>query len=397
MRPDVLRREAASMAPVMIADRRTFHRHPEVAWHEERTAVAVCNRLAAMDIPHQKGQVGHSVVAQIEGGRPGPILGWRADMDALPIPDGKDVEYASENEGICHACGHDAHMAMALGIARLFQRHRAELPGTLLVIFQPAEETIPSGAESLVRLPLLQRLEGCWAVHIDPALPAGRISMRRGPMNAAVDLFRIEVTGKTGHSARPHLSVDALLVAARILEGIHTLRSTLITPLRPAVINVGKMQGGYVANAIAGNATMEGAIRTFHADDRRALHEALHVMATSMAAAQGASAVVTIEHGSPALVNDSTMIDLAAAAVEECLGPEALHWMEEPSTGGEDFSHFQNLCPIAMVRVGTARPGAPIQHLHTPGFELDESALGPAVECMGLALWRQFELLAPKQ
>lgn len=380
-----LARHAAPLAEELTAMRRALHEQPEIAHEEADTAELVARHLQGLGIEPRQQVAGHGVVADLRLGDGPKIVAMRADMDALPIQDAKTCAHRSKRPGAMHACGHDLHTTVLVGVARLLVRAGVRAPGTVRLIFQPAEEATPGGANGMAAAGVMDGVESILAIHSDPSLPPGRIGLRRGPATASTDAFRIDVAGRGGHSSRPHQAVDAIAIGSAVLTGIYQLRGIHVDPRRAAVVNVGRISGGEAVNAIADRCTIEGCIRCTDEDTRERLDTALRAMATNAGRAAGASVEVTIQKGAPPLFNDPRLAAVVERTAVDLLGPASVEPLEEPSMGGEDFSVYGKYAPALQVRVGTALAG-PLVPLHSPLFDVDDAAILPAVTLMTACL-----------
>lgn len=376
-----------SLAPAMVRVRRHLHAHPEIGWEERETQRFLRDFLAGHGVA-TRDCAGTGLVADIGEGAVGVL--YRGDIDALPITESKDpeVEYVSSNPGVCHACGHDAHAAVAATLAVAFHRMGAELPGRVRVVLQPAEEVVPSGAERMVAEGVVDGVDAALAIHVDPARDCGTVGVRTGPLTSATDSFSIVVRGQSGHSARPYLARDAILAAADVVRALYTVIGQRVNPVFPAVLNVGTIRGGEARNVIAGEVRLEGVVRTLHPDVRDQLHRELDEAAVAAARVHGCAARFELVRGAPPVMNDPALHGLVRAAAEQVVGASNVADIEHPSTGAEDFAVFGEHVPQYMLRVGVRAPGAPTHHLHTPEFDVDERALALAARIMGRAVLR---------
>ncbi|MDH7568295.1 MAG: M20 family metallopeptidase [Armatimonadota bacterium] len=374
---------AASRA---VALRHELHAWPELAFEERRTAALVAERLRALGALVREGIGGTGVVGLIQGASPGPVVALRADMDALPIEEQTGAPYRSRIDGKMHACGHDGHTALLLGVAEVLARLRRELPGTVKLLFQPAEER-GGGAGRLVAAGVLRDPDVAVivALHAWPDLHAGQIGLRAGPILASVDTFRIAVQGSGGHGAHPDRCVDPVLVAARVVDALQSIVSREVNPLAPAVVTVGSIQGGTAANIIPDTVKLEGTVRTLNEETRRLVREALIRLVHGVAAAHGATAEVEYRADLPVTVNDAEVTAFLRTLAGEVLGAPNVVEIPEPSLGGEDFSLYLQHVPGAMVRlgVGPGRPG-----LHSSGFDFNDEALEPGMLLLAMVALR---------
>lgn len=368
---------ANDIARELIADRRHLHQHPELAWHEEETAQYVTERLRALGLEVETGVGGTGVVGLLRGDQSGKTVLLRADMDALPIEEQNDVTYRSQNPGVMHACGHDAHTAMLLGAARLLSERRSEIPGMVKFVFQPAEEVPPGGAQAMIKAGVLEspRVDAAFGVHIGQDMPLGTVGVTTGPMNAASDRFEVTIAGQGGHAARPHLSVDPVVIASHCILGLQTLVSREVDPLEQVVVTIGALHAGTIANVIPETATLAGTVRTFNPDVRQYVAERLPTLIKDMAHAMRATADTRYDFGYPALVNDEAMTDLVREVARDVVGERGVV-ERQPSMGGEDMAYFLRQVPGSFFRIGSNNPDRSLTYgHHHPRFDIDEAAL----------------------
>ncbi|HVD02403.1 MAG TPA: M20 family metallopeptidase [Candidatus Dormibacteraeota bacterium] len=367
---------ALRLKPQLVADRRAIHQHPELAYQEVKTAALVHERLTAMGIEHRTGIAETGVIGIIEGSRPGRTVILRGDMDALPILEETPVPFASENAGVMHACGHDSHTAMLLGAAQLLNERRDQLSGTVKLMFQPAEEG-GGGAKRMLDEGLLDGppVDAAFMIHVHPELPKGKVGFRSGPSMAGMARFEIEVRGKGGHAARPHVAVDPVVISAHIVTALQTLVSREIDPAAMGLITLGSISSGTAANIIPDTALIKGTIRAHDKRVMEHLRARIPELAGGVAAAMRATAEVCYGMAYPPLACDDAMTELAAGAARELLGGEAVE--EVPITmGSEDFAFVLEKVPGSVVRLGVKSEGwdrtLPV---HTATFDIDEDAL----------------------
>ena len=381
--PADVRTRADGLADRVRAHRRSLHRRPELGWAEHHTAAYIEGQLAALGVDHHR-VLGTGVVAVIPGRGPRTV-GIRADMDALPVTEapGRDG-YRSTVDGASHACGHDAHVAIALGVAELFAS-MPDLPGTVVLYFQPAEETT-GGAAPMVSAGVLDdpRPDAVLALHVASRLPSGVIGLRRDVVTAAHDSMRIVVHGVGGHGAHPEDAVDPVPVAAQVITAMQTVVTREIAAFDPAVITFGSVHGGTAANVIAPEVTLEATIRTLHPATRRLVVDRMGEIAEGICRAHRCKAEVVVHHGYAVGRNDRQVAGLVAAATDAVLGPDGLVMEEHPSLGAEDFFAFGATgVPVCMFQLGiaNAEKGIEAPH-HSPWFDLDEDALPHGVAVM---------------
>ncbi|MDQ3863386.1 MAG: M20 family metallopeptidase [Actinomycetota bacterium] len=384
MRP-VLKGKGEAHRKQIISLRRHLHRFPEVSGEEHATSEMVQEKLEEHGIPFTAGYAKTGVLGVLEGGRPGKTVALRADMDALPIQEENDHSFVSKVDGVMHACGHDAHTAMLLGAGWLLDEVRENLPGRVLLLFQPAEEASPTGgARRMMKEDVFRehRPDVIFAQHVWPELPTGQVGVRRGAMTGASDRFKVTIEGKGGHASKPHQTIDAIVVANQIINSLQTVVSRDVDPLRSAVLTVGKIRGGTRYNAIAQKAMLEGTVRTFGSDTKQRVKERFHSLVGGVAEAMEASAHIKYWDGYPATVNTTEWAERVRKTAQDLLGPDATPEIE-PSLGGEDFGRFLLEYPGAYFRLGTASPNAPEEkRLHDPRFDIDETALQPGTELL---------------
>jgi amidohydrolase len=366
--------KANSTADEIVTTRRAIHSRPGLAYQEHETAALVEARLRELDIEHRGGVGGTGVIGLIRGARPGRTVLLRADMDALPITEESAAPYASQNPGVMHACGHDGHTAMLLGAARILQERRADLKGTVKLMFQPAEEG-GAGAVKMIEGGLLENptVDAAFALHVGHDTPTGTLIARSGPLLAGANSFTVTVTGRGGHASRPQDAIDPVVVAAQIVTALQTLVSREVEPGVPAVVTLGSLQAGTTFNVIPDRAFIKGTIRSFEAGAMEQLEARVEAVATGIAAALRATATVEIHMHYPPTVNDEAMVELAGGAVRK-LGLNVLPG--SPIMGAEDFSFVLQRVPGAMLMLGVKHPDwAAPKPVHTAQFDLDEEAL----------------------
>jgi amidohydrolase len=371
--------------------RRDFHAHPELANREERTARIVAERLREMGVDEiRTGVAHHGVVALIHGRKPGPCVALRADMDALPIPEQTDLPFTSQNKGVMHACGHDAHTAMLLGAAWVLSRMRDVMPGAVKLIFQPAEEGAPpgedGGAKMMIAEGVLQdpEVSAVFGMHISPDLEAGKISYRFGGLLASVDRFRVTISGKQSHAATPWKGIDPIVASAQIVSAVQTIASRRIDARQPIVVSFGMIHGGQAWNIIPDSVELEGTIRTHEAEVRRQAVREFNRIVQHTANGLGCQVEIEMSDYGPVVWNDpklgaKTRPSLLRAAGESNV-VEAL-----PVMVGEDFAHYARRVPGCFIFLGVRNESMGAVHaLHTPQLVIDESALPLGVRAHAL-------------
>ena len=355
--------------------RRHFHQYPELGFQERQTAQRVAEELTRLGLEVHTGIAETGVVAVLEGCQPQPRVMLRADMDALPIQEANQVSYASKHPGVMHACGHDGHMAILLTAARLLAERREEVPGTVIFLFQPAEEGL-GGAERMIQEGVLERFrpEMALALHLWNQRPVGWVGVQEGPTMAAADAFTIRIRGKGGHGALPHLTHDPVTAAGHLIVALQNLMAREVDPLDTAVLSVGKMQAGRAFNVIPEEAELQGTLRTFRAETRTHIHQRVRELAESLAAGYRCQAQVTWEMRTPALVNHPEMARRVREVVHR-LWPEA-RVVPFRTMGSEDMAFFMERVPGCYFFLGSANPekGLDAPH-HHPRFDFDERVL----------------------
>lgn len=391
-------RRAAQVEGRVVAWRRDIHEHPELSNRETRTAELVAQHLRSLGIEVRTGVAHTGVVGVLRGGKPGPVVALRADMDALPVTEAVDVPFASkvrttyngQDVGVMHACGHDAHTAMLMGVAEVLAGMRNDLPGTVKFIFQPAEEGAPTGerggAELMVEEGALDnpKPSAIFGLHVFP-YPAGEIRYRPGGAMASSDAFRIVVRGRQTHGALPWAGIDPIVVASQIVLGLQTIASRQVDlTSAPAIITVGAINGGVRYNIIPDSVIMIGTIRTFDTNVRNDIHQRVRRTAESIAQSAGAAAVVTIDTTTAVTYNDPALVEKILPTLRQVAGASHVS-LGPPITAAEDFSRYQQRIPGVFFFLGITPPGtdpATVAPNHSPRFYVDEAALPVGVRAM---------------
>ena len=352
--------------------RRRIHAHPELAFTEEKTAALIMAELDRLAIPYTGGLAGGTGIRAELGPANGPCIALRADMDALPIDEETGLDFASRVDGVMHACGHDGHVAMLLGAAGKLRD--ADLPGRVVLLFQPAEES-GGGAAAMIRDDALAGAEMIFAGHLDTHYPVGHITVDTGLICSYTDPFAITIRGRGGHAARPHEAVDAAVVAAHLVMTMQTLVSRRINPVRSAVVTVGRIEAGTVHNVIAEHARLEGTVRSADTETRKQILAGLERMIDGMRTMCGATLDLNFFAGLPAVINDARAAGLARKAAVQVVGEDRVLSQGGPSLGGEDFAFYQQRIPGCLVRFGAARTDRQTGPAHSCQFDFDEQAL----------------------
>jgi amidohydrolase len=374
---------ARSIAPDAVRMRRDLHRHPEVSWSERRTTYRIAESLEHAGLTPVVRPDGVGLTVEVGSGR--PIVGFRADIDALPIAEQTGAPYRSLVDGVMHACGHDAHAAIGAGIAGVLAT-LDDVPGTARIIFQPAEETLPSGAARLVEEGVHEGLSAVMAFHVDPTIRAGSVGLRVGPITSAADMIHLRVTGPGGHTSRPERTADLVRITASIVANLPERVRSEIDPDRHAAIVFGRVCGGKAANAIPTEIELSGTARVQDPELWRALPGIVKRAIESITAGSGAGVDLDYRRGSPPVDNDERVIETVRDATTALLGPGAAVATPQ-SMGSEDFSWFLQHVPGALIRLGVGGDGEPVD-LHSPTFDLDEAAIRHGIAVGVLSLVR---------
>ncbi len=374
--------EALAMQDQLVSWRRDLHMHPELAFKEVRTAGVVAEHLARLGYRIYTGIAETGVIGLMQGARPGPTVMLRFDMDALPIQEENRVDYASQSPGVMHACGHDGHVTIGLGIATLLERHRDKWNGAVKLLFQPAEEGM-NGAEVMVKAGALDdygpRPDVAFGLHLWNQSPLGQAGLRAGPMMAAAERWSLTVKGRGGHGALPHQTVDPVVAAAQIISALQTIVSRNINPQKTAVVTVGTINGGTAFNIIPGHVELTGTIRTFDPDVRETVLSRFEALCQGVAAGMGVEVDLQIELLTPAVVNDPASTELMQRVAEAVLGAENVH-ADFRTMGSEDMAVFLREVPGSFLFLGSANAGRGLDHPHhSSRFDFDEAALSLGV------------------
>ena len=363
---------------LVIKTRRDLHRIPETAYTEKKTSAYVAEYLNRERLEVQTGIATYGVVALLETGRPGPTLLLRADMDALPLREETGLSFASTHEGVMHACGHDAHVAMALVTATVLNQVKDELKGTIKFLFQPAEEG-PGGAKPMIDEGVLENPKVDYSIgcHVWPEIPEGTIGVRSGPFMAAMDRFDIKITGRSGHGAMPHLCVDALEVGTQVVSALQRISSRHMNPLEPAVVTVGMFHAGTAFNIIPEDAQLTGTTRTFNLDIWNSWAERLETVVRGVCESMGADFELKFSKGYPPTINDDAMAEVVRRCAQKVAGVDKVVEPER-SMGGEDMSYFLQQSKGCFYALGVGRQE--FTPLHSNRFDFDENVLALGVE-----------------
>jgi amidohydrolase len=386
-------REAEAMRPQLVAQRRDFHMHPELSNREERTSRVVAERLRALGLTDIKTGVGkYGVTALLVGSKPGPVVAVRADMDALPIQEVNDVPYKSLVPGVKHACGHDLHTTVELGVAEILSKMREEVRGTVKFIFQPAEEGAPAGEEGGAKLLIKEgalenpRPQVIFGLHTEPNLQVGQIGYHVGPAMASSDSFIITIHGKAAHGAQPQNGIDAVVVAAQAVLALQNIRSRRIDPLEPLVITVGTINGGTRLNIIAGEVKMTGTMRTLNNEVRERAVAMMRETLQNVTAAYGATFELEITDSNPVTYNEPSLVEETLPTIRRVVGDKGAIPLK-PFMPSEDFANYQKIVPGFYYYLGVGNRAKGITAgWHTADFDVDEDSLVVGVKVMSNVL-----------
>jgi amidohydrolase len=392
-REQQIAQSAEALRAKLIEQRRDFHMHPELSNREERTSRVVAERLRALGLEDVKTNVGrHGVTALLRGAKPGPVIAVRADMDALPIQENIDVPYKSQNAGVKHACGHDVHMTVELGVAEVLSRMRDQIPGTIKFIFQPAEEGPPAGEEGGASLMLKEgafenpRPQVIFGLHVMPNIEVGQVGYNSGSAMASSDRFVITIRGKKVHGAYPHEGVDAVVVAAQCISALQSIHSRRINTQDPLVITVGSIHGGNRFNIIADEVKLEGTVRTLNETVRKTVKAMMLETLAGVTSAYGAKFEMDYNDGNAVTYNDPKLVEETLPTMKRIVG-EANLITPKPQMGAEDFSEYQKVIPGFFYFLGVGNKAKGITaFIHTPEFDVDEDALVFGVKVMSNVL-----------
>jgi amidohydrolase len=385
---------AAAYFAETVETRRHLHAHPELSFEEVETGKYIAARLRSLGIKHQHGIANNGVVALIEGKNPSSkTIALRADFDALPILEANNVPYKSQKVGVMHACGHDAHTASLLSVAKILHEIRDDFEGTVKLIFQPAEEVLPGGASIMIKEGVLQNPEPQLIIgqHVHPPLDSGKVGMRSGIYMASTDELYITVKGRGGHGAMPQDCIDPIVMAAQIIVTLQQIVSRYADPTVPSVLTFGKINStGGATNIIPNEVKIEGTFRTLDETWRKEAHKRMRKIAESIADAMGGACEFIIDRGYPVLKNDELTTERVRAIAKEFLGEENVEELPIRMTA-EDFAYYSQEIPACFYRLGTKTKGKPSTPLHTNTFDIDENSLELSIGLMSYIAIKMLE------
>lgn len=390
---DRVRHHARALAEVLVQTRRDIHIHPELGNQEQRTPALVVSRLRELGLDIREGVGGTGVTALLRGAHPGRTIALRADMDALPLTEEGDRPYRSCVPGVMHACGHDGHVAMALGAAQVLHQLRDQLHGNVKFLFQPAEETY-GGASEMIAAGCLTTppVDAVFGLHLEPLGAVGELRLRRGALMASADAVRIVVKGRGGHASEPHESIDPVPIAAQVITALQTLVTRRFDVKNPVIITITYVQAGSAFNVIPPEVVLAGTVRTVDPAVRAALPERIDTLAQHTAAAFGATAEVAYVHGSGVVVNDAGFTDFVRTVVRQTRGDSGVVNLPHPVMAAEDFGLYLEQVPGCFAFLGARPAHQEAYPCHHPRFDFDERALPHGVEILSYVA---FEYLRP--
>ena len=375
MEVSMIKKIVDDVMPQMISDRRHLHKHPELSFEEYQTTEFLCRELETAGIEDIRRPVKTGVVAVIHGAYPGKTVAIRADIDALPIQEKNELEFCSVNDGVMHACGHDGHAAMLLAAARIFEQHKDELHGSIVCIFQHAEEVPPGGAQELYEAGVMEGVDELYGLHLSSNFPTGTYGVRAGALTSATDRFDIRVIGKGGHSSMPEQSIDPIVTGAEIIVALQSILSRRVAAFEPAVLSVCQVNAGDAYNIIPGEMTLTGSTRTFSEEMRGKMEAMIEEIISGITKSAGASYEFKFERGYSSVINDKELTENVEQQLKKLWGEESILHIN-PIMPGEDFSALQKNCPACFVEIGTAdeEKHTTFPH-HNPNYRMDEEGL----------------------
>ena len=382
---------ADNLAPRLIEIRRHLHAHPELSGEEYQTAAYVAGVLSSCGL-HVTEEVGKTgVVGELAGqNRDSPTLGIRTDMDALPIHEITKLDFASRNQGVMHACGHDVHTTLGLGTAMVLSQLSKSLSGDVRFLFQPAEE-IAQGAKWMIDDGAMQGIDAIYGVHVFPSIPARTVGIRYGALTAAADNIEIIIQGESGHGARPHQAVDAIWIASQVITALQQAIARTQNSLHPIVLSIGKIEGGRASNVIADRVSMWGTVRSLDPEISASLPGWITNIVTGICETYGAKCQVNYQPLVPSVQNDFELTKLLESACDEAWGSELVQILDEPSLGAEDFAVYLDEAPGCMFRLGVGKAAEKNYPLHHPRFEVDEASIMTGVVTLAYTVWKFYE------
>lgn len=367
---------AKKIQPYLQEVRRNFHKHPDISHYEKKTADIIYEELRKIGVFEIRKNInGYGIIADLKGKTAGKTVALRADMDALQIEEETNLPYKSENKGVMHACGHDVHMTMVLGAARLLAEKKDELCGNVRFIFQPSEEITPEGgSKGMIAEGVLEGVDAIFGMHVWPDLPLGKVGIKAGPLMAASDHFTVTIKGKPSHAAKPNEGIDALVAGTQYVNAIQTIVSRNADPMKSMVITVGKMNAGSRYNIVAGECVLEGTCRTFAPEMRELAEKRLEKILEGICTLSGCTGILKYEKGYMAVINESKSVEYFEKTAKKLYGDNAVVTVE-PAMTAEDFSFYLDKKPGAFAWIGTTAEGEEIYPLHNSHYSPNEDVL----------------------
>lgn len=386
-----IKNTAKKFAPRLIEIRRHLHAHPELSGEERQTSAYIAGVLSScgLNVKESVGKTG--IVGELTGsGSDHRTLAIRTDMDALPIQESLELDFASANSGVMHACGHDVHSTLGMGTAMVLSQLSNNLPGNVRFLFQPAEE-IAQGAKWMVKDGAMEGVDAIYGVHVFPSILARRVGIRYGALTSAADELEIVIQGESGHGARPHQAVDAIWIASQVITSLQQAISRTQNPLHPIVLSIGKIEGGRAHNIIADRVSMMGTVRSLHPESHANLPQWIENIVQGICQTYGAKCQVDYRRGVPSVHNDETLTQIIESATREAWGDDSVQILAEPSLGAEDFSVYLDNVPGCMFRLGVGHKDQVNYPLHHPKFEVDEDSILTGVVTMAYAAYKYWQ------
>lgn len=389
----LIKQYASQYLEQVVAWRRHIHSHPELSGEEQETSLYIQKILGELGIPYVNDVSDYAVIGEIQGAHTGPVIALRADIDALPIHEATGLPFASQNEGVMHACGHDSHIAILLGAAAILQSIKNQLHGTVKLVFQPSEEeALNPGAQGIVDSGILNDVDEIFGLHVWPQLPVGTVGLKKGHLMAASDHFLVHIGGKSTHGAEPHNGIDAIVAAANWIVNVESIVARETNPMENLVCTIGVINGGDRYNVGCGDVYLEGTCRTYEPEKRDYIERRLGESLQALDMMFKTKSTLDYKRGHGATTNDPDAIDYATSIVEKYLGKEVVVHPEHPSMAAEDFSAYLQKIKGAFLWLGTGFDGNPA--LHNAGFTIDETILESGITMMAAIV---AEYLQPKQ
>ena len=369
--------EIKKVLPSVIKWRRQIHQFPELGFKEFKTASLITDVLDNSGLKIVRYDDSTGVIVELDGDKPGPTVGFRADMDALEVAEQVDVPFKSKHKGIMHACGHDFHVAILMGVAKILSSHKDKIEGKIIFVFQPAEEAPPGGAQDLVKRGLFKdfNIDSMMALHVARDLKVGHIQITPGYSSANTDGAVIEIHGESCHGATPNKGVDAVMIGAQLVIALQSIVSRNVDPLDSAVISVGILEGGELINSIADKATLKITIRSLSEETRELLKDKIHQITQGICQTFGAKATIDYQIGYPAVYNDEKVLQHIKDTAAEVLGEENIHEISQSNMGGDDYAYFLQEVPGAIFLLGGAFPDKKNYPHHSPHFQINEDCI----------------------